>query len=802
MYTLRRRAFCALCFLLCAALMLPLFLLRAGASTAADDQEFTLLGELASRYEGGDAGAIVYNSGDIGGKSYGAYQFASASGSPLSFAQWCQKSENEYYRQIGQTLEAAYYDGGAGYGNNFDTAWKALAKENYDGFLACQRYYVNAEYYHSIVDKIAEDVPGFDIHNYSIALRNVFLSRAIQHGTPGARQVINNAFTALGGFANQPETDIIAAIYAESSLTRFPEAKDETNVMTGTTAQKYGVDGQLLHYYRGSSPEIQLGVFLRLRINEPARAQHMLVTYGYTDALLGEGFYQISPVGNSDLAVGAGEGQVLLNALDGSDQQSFLLTYYASGYYTIENAATGLRLTAQEDGSVVLAEATVDNNQFWKLEGLESGFSVSNRATGTYLFAQAAGSVVSTTAEASQWQLTKTKADWSLDGAFYPIYANILTEGESNFPFRGILRCNYIIDTVTIRVVNEQGEDAFSPASASGINANAFDLSDLDKSVAFSRLTAGGYQLIIEATSAENDSAFLLESSFFVTDSSHTLTFDACGGTVSEASRKLAAGQVFGELPTAELPGHFFVGWFTAPEGGEQVTPSTIALAEDQTVYARYEKAYTYLFRNYDETEWASGQLTLGAAIPAPAENPTRPADDNLSYYTFAGWEGYAEGMTITQDMVFTALFERHEIEYLPEITTDAFVIRDGYLRSVALGTTVSSLLEQLVPGEYITVGPDGTAGDASVATGMTVSYAVNGEQIQSLTVVVTGDVNGDGVLSITDLVQINSHLLKKAELSGAAAIAADVNADGVISITDLVLINNCLLKISTITPN
>ena len=97
----------------------------------------------------------------------------------------------------------------------------------------------------------------------------------------------------------------------------------------------------------------------------------------------------------------------------------------------------------------------------WKLEGMDSGFSVSNRATGTFLFAPAAGSVISTAVEASQWQLTKTKADWSLDGAFYPGYANLLTEGESNFPFRGILRCNYIIDSVTIRVLNEQGEDAF-----------------------------------------------------------------------------------------------------------------------------------------------------------------------------------------------------------------------------------------------------------------------------------------------------------------------------------------------------
>ena len=796
-----KRGAAALCLLLSGLLLLSSMPLRA-AATAADDQEFTLLGELASRYEGGDAGAIVYNSGDIGGKSYGAYQFASAYGAPLSFALWCQKSENEYYRQIGQMLEAAYYDGGAGYGNNFDNAWKTLAKENYDGFLACQRYYVNAEYYQSIVDKISEDVPGFDIHNYSIALRNVFLSRAIQHGTPGARQVINNAFDALGGFANQPETEIIAAIYAESSRTRLPEAEDETNFMSGTTAQKYGVEGQLLHYYRGSSPEIQLGVFLRLRINEPARAQHMLVTYGYTDALLSEGYYQISPVGNGDLAIGLSDGQLLLNSIDGTDQQSFVLTYYASGYYIIEHAATGLRLTAQEDGSVVLAEATADNNQMWKLESMDSGFSVSNRATETFLFAAAAGSVISTTTEASQWQLTKSKADWSLDGAFYPTYANILTEGESNFPFRGILRCNYIIDSVTIRVLNDQGEDTFTPATASGINANSFDLSDLDKSVAFSRLKAGNYQLVITASSAENDSIFLLESNFFVTDGTHTLTFDACGGTSSEASRNLTAGQVFGELPVATMPGYFFVGWFTAPEGGEQVTASTTAIAEDQTVYARYEKAYTYVFRNYDGTDWASGQLTLNAAIPAPAENPARSPEDNLSYYTFVGWGGYADGMTISEDVVFTALFERHEIEYLPEITTDVYVIRDGYLRAIAAGTTAASLLENLTPAEFITIRFNSDSTEYPVATGMTVEYAVNDEVIQTLSIVVTGDVNGDGTISITDLVQINSHLLKKTELSGAAAIAADVNADGVISITDLVLVNNHLLKQSTITPN
>lgn len=800
MKTHRRRSMAALCFFLTAALLAVTVPPRADA-TAADDQEYELLGELSSRYEGGDAGAIVNNAGDIGGKSYGAYQFASASGTPLSFALWCQKSENEYYRYIGQTLEAAYYDGGAGYGNNFDKAWKALAAENYDGFLACQRYYVNEEYYHSIVDKVSADVPGFDIHNYSIALRNVFLSRAIQHGTPGARLLIGRAFTALGGFANQPETELITAIYAESSKTRLPEA-GETNIMTGVTARKYGVEGQVMHYYVGNSSDIQLGVFLRLRINEPAKAQNMLATYGYVDAPITEGIYQFSPSDNADLAIGAGEEGVVLNAISGGDTQLFRLTYYASGYYIIENVASGLRLTARDDGSVTTAEASVSNHQMWKLESLNSGFSLCNRGTEQYLTAAGAGSAAVTGAESMQWQLAKGGAAWSLDGASYPTYANILLEGESNFPFRGTLRCTYPIQTVKVSILNAAGSNAISPASASGINATSYDLSDLDDRVAFSRLSAGSYKLVIEATASASASGnYRLESDFFVTDGSYLLTFDACGGTASEASRSVVAGQAFGELPTASKDGYRFIGWFTAAEGGEQVTPSTTAIPANQTLYAHYEKTYTYTFLNYDGSVFASGQLPVGSVIPLPEQTPARPAD-STHYYTFTGWEGYTAELTISEDISFPAQFEQHKIEVLPEITTESFVIRDGFLRAVSSGIPLADLQQKLIPAEFITI-EQGSAAVADVAaTGMTVTYRVDGEPLQALTIVVTGDTNGDGKCSLTDMVQLQSHLLGKTTLSGAAAQAADINGDGKVTLTDMVQITGVLLGKHTLTPN
>ena len=62
------------------------------------------------------------------------------------------------------------------------------------------------------------------------------------------------------------------------------------------------------------------------------------------------------------------------------------------------------------------------------------------------------------------------------------------------------------------------------------------------------------------------------------------------------------------------------------------------------------------------------------------------------------------------------------------------------------------------------------------------------------VTVVVTGDTNGDGSITITDMLAVKSHLLKKSTLSGAAAKAADTSGDKAISITDFIQIKAHIL--------
>ena len=94
------------------------------------------------------------------------------------------------------------------------------------------------------------------------------------------------------------------------------------------------------------------------------------------------------------------------------------------------------------------------------------------------------------------------------------------------------------------------------------------------------------------------------------------------------------------------------------------------------------------------------------------------------------------------------------------------------------LGIPVKCTGAQLKPNFNFTV--SNLADDSAVGTGLT----INGGGTP-LTVVVLGDVNGDGKLTSTDYVQIKKHFTKDITLKGASLRAADVTGDGAILSTD-----------------
>lgn len=134
---------------------------------------------------------------------------------------------------------------------------------------------------------------------------------------------------------------------------------------------------------------------------------------------------------------------------------------------------------------------------------------------------------------------------------------------------------------------------------------------------------------------------------------SSIVTFDANGGTISaeESSKRVYYGQLYGELPVPKKEHYDFKGWFTAIDGGTEVTSdkAVVALA-NETLYARWSpKTFTVTFNaNGGNVSQTSKTVTYGVAIGAL---PT-PARD---YYTFNGWFTAASGGTkITTTTVFS----------------------------------------------------------------------------------------------------------------------------------------------------
>ena len=84
------------------------------------------------------------------------------------------------------------------------------------------------------------------------------------------------------------------------------------------------------------------------------------------------------------------------------------------------------------------------------------------------------------------------------------------------------------------------------------------------------------------------------------------------------------------------------------------------------------------------------------------------------------------------------------------------------------------------------------------IATGMTISITTNGTTID-YSVVIRGDVNGDGKQSALDYVILRNYLDNKYTLNGAYLTSADSNRDGKVSALDYVVLRNYLDRKGTI---
>lgn len=754
------------------------------------------LGDLSQYYETGnsaDPGYVSTVRGDSGGTSYGIYMFASNAGTPLSFVQWLQEFKSgSIYRDMGDTLYNAYaYDRNGkyspGYGSNFNATWRSVADDYPDEFMQSQKDYWETHAYADLLKNIKSAVPSFDLDDYSVALRNVFWSRSVHHGAgvirgasssdgrSGATGVILRAFDSLGGFKNQGEAQLIQAIYAECSrLDKTPEPKR----MTGDAASKYGVSGQSMAYFSANSGDVQLSVYSRLHVNEPADALVML--YANSDAPLADGAYLLSPRGATDRGMAAD----LSGLTKISSAASVQLTYFASGYYTL---AVGDKRLSDNGGKVTLASATAGNEQMWALTG-DSPYYLQNRATGRYLaLADNSVSTVKDSAGATKLQLTADGSVWGSEGLFYPGSEGKETQllaNKSSYPVRGVITSSLPITSVTVKAVSSSGSTGFTATSSIKGTVYSYDLWKLDSACAFSRLSAGEYTLTITATNSAG-TVTLAESQFKVnanssfspgvlSDEEYAVSFQI--GDVVVESRMYRLTDTYGELPTVDEAG--FQGWYR--EDGTEISPNSPVAASNHTLYARFGDLYTVTFQVDGETV-RTFKLAKGDLITAPA-NPVKAADSKYTY-SFKNWvdqngDVFAAKATYmgTKDITYTAQFTKTAKS--DHGSGDPTEPSGAFLTGIAPQTSVKALNDS----GYTVYDGKKEITSGYVGTGMT---AVDGSS--SLTIVVTGDVTGDGRITITDVVKLQNYAAGAGDLNEAALKAADINGDGRVTITDVV---------------
>ena len=140
-------------------------------------------------------------------------------------------------------------------------------------------------------------------------------------------------------------------------------------------------------------------------------------------------------------------------------------------------------------------------------------------------------------------------------------------------------------------------------------------------------------------------------------------------------------------------------------------------------------------------------------------------------------------------------------VKTMSEIISNLKVKVDGnYFKSISAGTnasTLTSTINKLDPGASVIMkdANDNTiSSTVDLATGQSITITTSSKETSTFKIVVTGDVSGDGIITILDLLKVQKHLLKSSTLSDSYLYSADTNSDNEVTILDLLRVQKHIL--------
>ena len=148
---------------------------------------------------------------------------------------------------------------------------------------------------------------------------------------------------------------------------------------------------------------------------------------------------------------------------------------------------------------------------------------------------------------------------------------------------------------------------------------------------------------------------------------------------------------------------------------------------------------------------------------------------------------------------------ETNTVLDISEILRTLNIKNDGtYIYGYELNTDISTIISSIVgkePGATVTCTNKANQAKTSgiIASGDKIKIKTNREE-KTYTLVIYGDVNGDGKIAATDYVAIKNHIMDTKKLDEFEKICADVNRDGKVAATDYVAIKNHIMDVKKIT--
>ena len=228
-------------------------------------------------------------------------------------------------------------------------------------------------------------------------------------------------------------------------------------------------------------------------------------------------------------------------------------------------------------------------------------------------------------------------------------------------------------------------------------------------------------------------------------------------------------------------------GFFFTVEAPIPNTPYDVVKGTDEGSYISYDgrnwkDIKGVKITGHDLTE--ADTCIKGYIIEHNDENPDNPADTTTDTTDTTTTSDTTETSTDTTNPI-----EVVEDDYELSIKTTKYMIKDGYLSKIEPNTSIETMLQN-INNNAKSISIIDSSGKSIidlnmiVKTGMTITF--NDEVSYKL--VVRGDINGDGKVTLTDISKLVFHYNgdKEYQLEGPPLVACDMNYDGKISLTDV----------------